>query len=259
LHDTPNPRWLGWFTQVGLTGLWADAPGTIQLGLQFVGGKRSHVEGVPVANLPLGSVLRGLGGSLSGIDLEEIPGMKDSGLATVSIDKKEGLFILEVTSAAIPTVDLTGKGEAGATLTVTAMNGSFGDLHVEARWPAEGNPTQLPSLRVQVGWLSLGTAVLSVGNLLVGADRLSLQGLEFDSSVSAASENGRFRMKEFVGRSRIIVLASHSETMLRSMCNKGGLMHEGRPTKPRCAMPPGSPGLCARPSRQSSTTPCLAT
>src|SRR6476620_616796 len=74
LHDTPNPRWLGWFTKVGLTGLWADAPGTIQLGLQFVGGKRSHVEGVPVANLPLGSVLRGLGGSLSGIDLEEIPG-----------------------------------------------------------------------------------------------------------------------------------------------------------------------------------------
>ena len=36
------------------------------------------------------------------------------------------------------------------------------------------------------------------------------------------------RMKEFVGRSRIIVLASHSEGMLRSMCNKGALMHEGR-------------------------------
>src|SRR4029077_4878475 len=50
LHDTPNPRWLGWFTKVGLTGLWAEAPGTIQLGLQFVGDKRSHVEGVPVAN-----------------------------------------------------------------------------------------------------------------------------------------------------------------------------------------------------------------
>jgi ABC-type polysaccharide/polyol phosphate transport system ATPase subunit len=36
------------------------------------------------------------------------------------------------------------------------------------------------------------------------------------------------RMKAFIGRSRIIVLASHSEAMLRSMCNKGVLMHEGR-------------------------------
>jgi ABC-type polysaccharide/polyol phosphate transport system ATPase subunit len=35
------------------------------------------------------------------------------------------------------------------------------------------------------------------------------------------------RMKEFVGRSRIIVLASHSLGMLRSMCDKGALMHEG--------------------------------
>ena len=209
LRDTPNPRWFGWTTKVAVTGLFAGklpflkrvgrAVGTIKLGLLFVGGKRSHVAGLPVANLPLGSVLGGLGGSLSGIDLAEIPGIEDSGLASVSIDKKEGEFILEVTSAAIPTVDLMGKGEAGATLTVTAMNGSFGDLHVEARWPAEGNPAQLPDLRVQVGWLSLGTAVLSAGNLLVGADRLSLQGLEFDSSVSAASEDGRFHMRKFVG------------------------------------------------------------
>jgi ABC-type polysaccharide/polyol phosphate transport system ATPase subunit len=36
------------------------------------------------------------------------------------------------------------------------------------------------------------------------------------------------RMKAFINRSRIIVLASHSEGMLRSMCNKGALMHEGR-------------------------------
>jgi ABC-type polysaccharide/polyol phosphate transport system ATPase subunit len=36
------------------------------------------------------------------------------------------------------------------------------------------------------------------------------------------------RTKEFVGRSRIIVLASHSDAMLRSMCSKGALMHEGR-------------------------------
>ena len=36
------------------------------------------------------------------------------------------------------------------------------------------------------------------------------------------------RMEEFVGRSRIIVLASHSQAMLSSMCNKAALMHEGR-------------------------------
>ena len=223
LHDTPNPRWLGWFTKVGLTGLWADAPGTIQLGLQFVGGKRSHVEGVPVASLPLGSLLRGLGGSLSGIDLEEIPGIEDSGLATVSIDKREGLFILDVTAAAIPTVDLTGKGEAGATLTVTAMNGSFGDLHVEARWPAEENPTQLPDLRVRVGWLGLSTVVLSSGNLLVGADHLRLQNLEFDASLSAASENGRFRMKQFVGnlQSQLAAVISVVQSALFAVVTTG--------------------------------------
>jgi ABC-type polysaccharide/polyol phosphate transport system ATPase subunit len=41
------------------------------------------------------------------------------------------------------------------------------------------------------------------------------------------AERAAERMKEFVGRSRIIVLATHSEGMLRSMCNKAALMHEG--------------------------------
>lgn len=41
------------------------------------------------------------------------------------------------------------------------------------------------------------------------------------------AERAAKRMNEFVGRSRIIVLASHSEAMLRSMCNKAALMHEG--------------------------------
>jgi hypothetical protein len=217
LRDTPNPRWIGWITKVFLTGVWAgQLLGTVKLGLQFVGGKRSHVQGLPVADLPLGSVLHGLGGSLSGIDLADIPGIEDSGLASVSIDKKEGVFILDVTSAAIPTVDLTGKGEAGATLTVTAMNGTFGDLHVEARWPAEGNPAELPDLRAQVGSLSLDTAVLSAGNLLVGADRLTLQALEFDSPISAASENGRFRMRKFLGnlQSQLAAVISVVESAL---------------------------------------------
>jgi len=41
------------------------------------------------------------------------------------------------------------------------------------------------------------------------------------------AERAANRMKEFVGRSRVIVLATHSEPMLRSMCNKAALMHEG--------------------------------
>jgi ABC-type polysaccharide/polyol phosphate transport system ATPase subunit len=36
------------------------------------------------------------------------------------------------------------------------------------------------------------------------------------------------RMSEFVGRSRILVLASHSEELIRSACNKAALMQSGR-------------------------------
>jgi ABC-type polysaccharide/polyol phosphate transport system ATPase subunit len=41
------------------------------------------------------------------------------------------------------------------------------------------------------------------------------------------AERAAERMKQFVERSRIIVLATHSEAMLRSMCNKAALMYEG--------------------------------
>ena len=36
------------------------------------------------------------------------------------------------------------------------------------------------------------------------------------------------RMEEFIGRSRILVLASHSDTLLSSICNKAALLQEGR-------------------------------
>ncbi len=36
------------------------------------------------------------------------------------------------------------------------------------------------------------------------------------------------RLNSFLGRSRIIVLASHSDSMIKSMCNKAALMQEGR-------------------------------
>ena len=42
------------------------------------------------------------------------------------------------------------------------------------------------------------------------------------------TERAAQRMDEFIGRSRIIVLTSHSEGMIKSMCNKAGLMHEGQ-------------------------------
>jgi ABC-type polysaccharide/polyol phosphate transport system ATPase subunit len=42
------------------------------------------------------------------------------------------------------------------------------------------------------------------------------------------TERATERMGEFIGRSRIIVLASHSDTMIKSMCNKAALMQEGR-------------------------------
>jgi len=42
------------------------------------------------------------------------------------------------------------------------------------------------------------------------------------------AERAQARMKEFVGRSRIMVLASHSDKTIRSMCNKAIMMEAGR-------------------------------
>lgn len=42
------------------------------------------------------------------------------------------------------------------------------------------------------------------------------------------AERARARMKAFVGRSRIMVLASHSDNAIRSMCNKAIMMEAGR-------------------------------
>jgi ABC-type polysaccharide/polyol phosphate transport system ATPase subunit len=42
------------------------------------------------------------------------------------------------------------------------------------------------------------------------------------------AERAERRLKDFVGRSRILVLASHSDATIRSMCNKAALMKAGR-------------------------------
>jgi hypothetical protein len=42
------------------------------------------------------------------------------------------------------------------------------------------------------------------------------------------AERAAERMNDFLGRSRIIVLASHSDETIKSMCNKSALMREGQ-------------------------------
>lgn len=42
------------------------------------------------------------------------------------------------------------------------------------------------------------------------------------------AERAEERMEEFIGRSRIMVLASHSETTIRTMCNKALILNAGR-------------------------------
>ncbi len=42
------------------------------------------------------------------------------------------------------------------------------------------------------------------------------------------AERAEARMNDFIGRSRIMVLASHSDNTIRSMCNKAVLMNAGR-------------------------------
>lgn len=45
---------------------------------------------------------------------------------------------------------------------------------------------------------------------------------------SRFAERAARRMHEFMGRSKILILASHSPELLRAACNKGALMIEGR-------------------------------
>ncbi len=42
------------------------------------------------------------------------------------------------------------------------------------------------------------------------------------------AERARQRLNEFIGRSRILVLASHSDKLIRALCNKAVLMQAGR-------------------------------
>jgi ABC-type polysaccharide/polyol phosphate transport system ATPase subunit len=42
------------------------------------------------------------------------------------------------------------------------------------------------------------------------------------------AERAERRLKDFVGRSRILVLASHNHAMVKSMCNKAALLQAGR-------------------------------
>jgi ABC-type polysaccharide/polyol phosphate transport system ATPase subunit len=42
------------------------------------------------------------------------------------------------------------------------------------------------------------------------------------------TERATKRMEEFIGRSRIIILASHSDRMIKSMCDRAALLHEGQ-------------------------------
>jgi ABC-type polysaccharide/polyol phosphate transport system ATPase subunit len=42
------------------------------------------------------------------------------------------------------------------------------------------------------------------------------------------AERAALRLKEFIGRSHIVVLASHSVEIIRSTCNKAALMQSGR-------------------------------
>lgn len=42
------------------------------------------------------------------------------------------------------------------------------------------------------------------------------------------AERAEMRMKEFIGRSRIVVLASHGEAAIKSMCNKAIILESGR-------------------------------
>jgi ABC-type polysaccharide/polyol phosphate transport system ATPase subunit len=56
--------------------------------------------------------------------------------------------------------------------------------------------------------------------------------LLMDEGISAGdarfAERAAKRMQEFISRSRILVLASHSNEMVRSLCNKAALMRAGR-------------------------------
>jgi ABC-type polysaccharide/polyol phosphate transport system ATPase subunit len=83
------------------------------------------------------------------------------------------------------------------------------------------------------------------------------------------------RMRQFIGRSRIVVLASHSAPLLHSVCNKAALLHAGRlleigpvadiwskyenivhgVTKPLTSGPPSAEGDKSQPAEQVTEAP----
>src|SRR5207248_2290663 len=50
----------------------------------------------------------------------------------------------------------------------------------------------------------------------------------FGAADLSFAERAAKRMSDFIGRSRIMVLASHSHSLIKSFCNKAALMKEGR-------------------------------
>jgi ABC-type polysaccharide/polyol phosphate transport system ATPase subunit len=72
--------------------------------------------------------------------------------------------------------------------------------------------------------------ILRLGFSLVTALEPGILLMDEGFSTGDARFTGRAvnRMNDFIGRSQIIVLASHSDDLIKSMCNKAALMHEGR-------------------------------
>jgi ABC-type polysaccharide/polyol phosphate transport system ATPase subunit len=58
-------------------------------------------------------------------------------------------------------------------------------------------------------------------SILVMDEGLGTGGMRF-------AERTARRMNDFLGHSRIIILACHSDPMIKSMCNKAALLREGR-------------------------------
>jgi len=87
-----------------------------------------------------------------------------------------------------------------------------------------GNYLSLPARTYSAGMKTrLGFAIATAGE-----PEILLLDEGIGTGDARFAERATRRMKEFMGRSRILVLASHSEHLIKSVCNKAALMQTGR-------------------------------
>ncbi|HZT25731.1 MAG TPA: ABC transporter ATP-binding protein [Pseudolabrys sp.] len=153
-------------------------------------------------------------------------------------------LIAQIYSATSGVVDISGRVFAllGASLTLNPDATGYENISLVAAiqdWPAECVPDYVRNIEefTELGeYLSLPTRVYSAGMLMRLAVALATLRapdiLLIDEGIGAGDADFQRKMQarvqQFVGRAKILLLASHSRELCRALCNKALLLSKGR-------------------------------